>query len=74
MRPRYYVTTWDTDKQDYTPQIGCRTGPYSIFGLRKALRRLRDLGYSADRDDPAIFVYRHDEGPWRGVDGKGPGA
>lgn len=47
MRPRYYVTTWDTEKQDFTPQKGVRTGPYSLWGLRKAIRKLRGMGYTA---------------------------
>lgn len=58
MKPRYYVTTWDTDKQQFTPQKGVRKGPYSLFGLRKALRALRGMGYSADRSDHAVLVER----------------
>lgn len=56
MKTQYYVTTWDTDLQAFTPQAGVRTGPYSLFGLRKALRKLREYGYSADRDDPSVLV------------------
>ena len=52
---RYYVTTWDPERQEYTPQSGVRTGPYSLFGLRKALRKLRAWGYGCERDD--FFVY-----------------
>jgi hypothetical protein len=40
-KPRYYVETWDTEKQTFTPQQGVRKGPYSLFGLRKALKALR---------------------------------
>ncbi len=43
--PRYRVLTWDTDKQAWTPQQGVRCGPYSIHGLRRALRKLRRIGY-----------------------------
>lgn len=57
-RPRYYVTTWCADAQTFTPQIGVRTGPYTMFGLRRALRKLRELGYSADRNDPSVYVCR----------------
>lgn len=46
---RYYVTTWDTDLQKFTPQKGVRKGPYTLFGLRKAIRTLRAMGYSAHR-------------------------
>ncbi len=49
MKPRYRVTTWDTDKQQFTPQKGVRSGRYSLFGLRKALRKLRNLGYDTSR-------------------------
>jgi hypothetical protein len=57
-RPKYYVTTWDTDRQRFTPQVGVRRGPYSLFGLRKALRKLRDMGYSGRRDDCSVYVER----------------
>ena len=50
-RKYYRVTTWDTDKQKFTPQIGVRQGPYTLFGLRKAIRKLRDMGYSGSRVD-----------------------
>jgi len=58
MKPRYYVLTWDTDKQDFTPQKGVRTGPYSLWGLRKALRKLQQLGYSAGKGDASVLVER----------------
>ena len=54
---RYYVLTWDLNKQTFTPQIGVRKGPYSLFGLRKPLRALRGIGYSADRNDGYVYVY-----------------
>jgi hypothetical protein len=59
-RPRYYVLTWDAGRQRFTPQRGVRAGPYSLFGLRKALRRLQDCGYPATRDDPSVLVERRD--------------
>jgi len=58
-RPRYRVTTWDADKQAFTPQRGVRSGPYSQFGLRRALRRLRELGYDACRADASTYVERY---------------
>ncbi len=71
MQPRYYVRTWDSDRQTFTPQRGCRTGPYTLFGLRRALRKLRTLGYAASRlprdvrrnndcGDPSVLVERID--------------
>jgi hypothetical protein len=47
-KPAYWVKTWDTDRQEFTPQNGVRTGPYSLWGLRKAIRKLRALGYPCD--------------------------
>lgn len=46
---RYEVLTWDSDRQEFTPQIGVRRGPYSKWGLRRALRKLRDMGYETHR-------------------------
>lgn len=70
MNPRYYVQTWDTNKQDFTPQAGVRCGPYSLFGLRKAIRKLRSMGYPCDyrsglgvrmeAGDPSVLVCRVD--------------
>ena len=57
-KPRYYVDTYDPEKEKFTPQRGVRRGPYTLFGLRTALRKLRDMGYQADRDDPSIYVSR----------------
>lgn len=68
MKPRYYVTTWDTYRQEFTPQKGVRTGPYSLFGLRKAIRKLRAIGYPCNYDsgdagrgrngDPSVCIDR----------------
>ncbi len=66
---RYRVTTWDGDRQRFTPQRGVRAGPYTLFGLRKALRKLRTMGYAASRlprdvrrgndcGDPSVLVER----------------
>lgn len=56
MRHRYYVTTWDTNLQRFTPQIGVRTGPYSLFGLRRPLRKLRQMGYDIMPRGSAVSV------------------
>lgn len=60
---RYYIKTWDTDKQTFTPQKGVRCGPYSLFGLRKPIRALREMGYSCDYSsrlgisgDPSVVI------------------
>lgn len=60
MKPKYYVTTWDTDKQEFTPQPGVRTGPYTLFGIRKAVRKLRECGYEGRRSDSSVLVERKD--------------
>ena len=65
-RPGYYVETWDSEKQEFTPQKGVRTGPWSKWGLRKAIRLLRAMGYSCDRGGPnnrefsdaSVYIYR----------------
>ncbi len=56
MKTRYYVYTWDDERSRWTPQRGVRCGPYSLFGLRRALRKLRQHGYSARRYDSAVRV------------------
>ena len=47
--PRYRVTTWDANKQRFTPQQGVRCGPYKLFALRRALRALQQVGYDTSR-------------------------
>jgi hypothetical protein len=59
-QPYYDVTTWDARRQCFTPQRGVRRGPYTLWGLRRALRRLRELGYACDRHDPAVLVTRRE--------------
>ena len=47
---RYSIGTWDTDDQAYTPQVnGGRWLNLTLWELRRAIRRLRQLGYKADR-------------------------
>lgn len=56
-KPTYEVLTWDMDLQKFTPQWGVRRGPYSQFGLRRALRKLRGMGYDTDRSGaPSVLV------------------
>lgn len=56
-RRRYFVKTWDWDLHRWTHQKGVRVGPYSLFGLRAALRKLRALGYDACKGDNSTWVY-----------------
>ncbi len=50
MSARYSVGTWDEYLQAYTPQRGAgRCINVSLRGLRRVLKRLRELGYSAHR-------------------------
>jgi hypothetical protein len=60
-RAKYEVLTWDTEVQKFTPQLGVRRGPYTLFGLRKAVRKLRDLGDPAATGDPMVLVQRLDD-------------
>ncbi len=59
----YEVLTWDTDKQEFTPEQGVRRGPYTLWGLKRALRKLQSLGYPCDyssaghRGDPSVAVH-----------------
>lgn len=55
-KPRYRVLTWDMDLQKFTRQKGVRAGPYTLFGLRSPLRKLRECGYIARRGDPSVLV------------------
>lgn len=63
MTPRqYFIETWDADLQEFTPQKGVRRGPYTLFGLRKAIRKLRRMGYPCDYSskgdgDPSVRVH-----------------
>lgn len=57
-KPRYFVLTHDPDRDDYTPQRGVRKGPHSLWGLKRALQNLRNLGYACNRQDPSVYVFR----------------
>lgn len=62
-KPRYYVYTWDTEKQDWTPQAGIRCGPYSLFGLRRPLRALWHCGYDTHRRSAFSVLVQKQEKP-----------
>ncbi len=55
-KPTYEVLTWDTDRQKFTPQIGVRRGPWSLWGLRRALRKLNEMGYDTRRAGAASVL------------------
>lgn len=55
-RDRFYVSTWDSEKQTFTAQRGIRTGPYSKWGLRKALRKIEAAGYQISPRRCAVWV------------------
>ena len=63
---RYDVLTWDDSLQQFTPQKGVRRGPYTLFGLRRPLRALREMGYGIRRScAPSVLVQmRGNEHPW----------
>lgn len=68
MKPEYHIETWDSEAQTWSPQPGVRSGPYTLFGLRKAIRKLRKAGYPCNYDgkyggDPSVKVTRR--GPCR---------
>ena len=76
---RYSVGTWDFNKQAYTRQRGLTVPSIniSLWGLHRALRQLRDIGYSAHRirdldgghddNDWAVLVQRTDCQPYRQI-------
>lgn len=57
-RPKYQIFTHDFDLNKWTPQKGVKCGPYALFGLRKAIRKLQAMGYEGTRDDPSVYVKR----------------
>ncbi len=56
MKAKYYVTTWDSWREGFTPQRGVRTGPYTLFGLRRAFRKLQGMGYDTGRQAHSVYV------------------
>ena len=63
---RYRVLTWDPDLEKWTPQIGVRCGPYTLWGLRKPLRQLRELGYVGSYKEPCVLVEEIDNDSHKG--------
>ena len=54
----YEVLTWDADIGEFTPQRGVRRLARGKWGLRRALRQLRGLGYDASKGDSSVLVER----------------
>lgn len=52
----YYVYTYDADVGDYTVQDGVPEGPWTKWGLREAIRLLRECGYPSDRYDNFVLI------------------
>jgi transcriptional regulator with XRE-family HTH domain len=57
----YFVLTYDVEKERFTPQKGVSKGPYSLWGLRRALRKLQRLGYETDRNTPSVLIFKRIE-------------
>ena len=47
--PTYEITTWDMDKQEFTPQRGIQTPAVGQSGLRRSLRAAENFGYDVRR-------------------------
>lgn len=65
--PLYDVTTWDCERQDYTPDDGLNAPSQGIpiTGVRRVLRELRSAGYNCRYrscwlldNDPSVLVER----------------
>lgn len=79
MTPLYSVSTWDTERQAYTPQRGLTVPSFNITlaQLRQAIRDLRRLGYSAhrfrdsdgnyDHNDWSVLIERTDGQCWKAI-------
>lgn len=70
MTSRYWIATYSMDLADFSPQVGVRVGPYSLFGLRKAFAKLRQLGYPCARDEPSVMVIERNTNPFTAAERK----
>jgi len=59
VKPKYRVLVWRADVRRYVPAANVRPGPYGLFAIRKALRRLVEMGHSLGSGH-AILVERID--------------
>ena len=66
---RYRVLTWCPTEHKFTPQDDVPAVAVGFGGLRRAIRRLREMGYSAEYSslagggygDPAVSIERIEE-------------
>lgn len=52
-KPRYRILTYDVP--DWTPEFGIGKKTFTLFGLRKASKILKDHGYEG-LNDPSVYV------------------
>jgi hypothetical protein len=54
----YYVTTWDAELQEWTPQIGLPPGPFNRKEMiERIIPALENMGYPTD---PRDLLLLHD--------------
>ena len=64
MKPIYEILTWDADEEEFTPQFGVPQFVEGWRGLLRAVRRLREHGYTAHRlknnsdSDSSVLIER----------------
>jgi hypothetical protein len=67
MTARYNITTWDITAQSFTADDSIEGVNVTLQGVRRALRTLRNMGYSCHRirdecgrhlSDPSVLVER----------------
>lgn len=71
MNGLYWVYTWESRLDCFTPQNGVPPGPHNPYELRQALKALRAMGYGAHRrrdadgnhddNDPFVLVVADSE-------------
>lgn len=54
----FEVSTWDYEKQEFTPQKGVRHRVHGPAGLRRALRALSGMAYDTGRWSTDVLVER----------------
>ena len=58
MTPTYHITTIEPGTGRYTPQVGVPEYVVGWGGLRRAIRKLRKLGYEARRNSYGHYAVR----------------
>lgn len=62
MEALYSVGTWDPDEQAYTPLVEVPSFNIALWDLRRAIKHLREIGYSAHRTRDHLGG--HDDNDW----------